>query len=68
MSKKNYSATVFVIIILMAILAVGIIVLNELLGWPLAAKSDRDSNLGNRDSGIMDPETREPYYSKKKRY
>ena len=68
MSKKNYSTLVFVVFVLIAILAVGIIVLNEIFGWPFASKSDRDSNLGNRDSGIMDPETREPYYSKKKRY
>ena len=63
MSNKSYSAVVVVIIFLIAVLGVGILILNEMLGWPLAAKSDRDSNLGNRDSGIM-----EPYYSKKKRY
>ena len=63
MSNKSYSAVVFVILILIAVLAVGIIVLNEILGWPFANESDRNSNLGNRDSGIM-----EPYYSKKKRY
>lgn len=66
--KKNYSATVFVILILIAVVAVGIIILNEILGWPLASKTDRDSNYGNSDSGILEPETREPYYSKKKRY
>lgn len=66
--KKNYSATVFVILILIAVLAVGIIILNEILGWPFAKKSDKNSNLGNSDSGILEPETREPYYSKKKRY
>ena len=68
MSNKSYSAVVLVVFVLIAILAVSIIVLNELLGWPFAKKSDRDGRYGNRDVGIMDPETREPYYSKKKRY